>query len=128
MLWQAIALPWITGLVTAISLGTIAVWLTNRVVRRVQTVQKKVQRIASGDYEPFQLSGPNDELQSLSESVNRMAVELQSMESRIHATERDRLLHSLATGLSHDLRNTLTGARLAIQLHGRVCRLCLGPD
>ena len=30
-------------------------------------------------------------------------------------------MHALAAGLSHDLRNTLTGARLAIQLHDRQC-------
>ncbi len=48
-----------------------------------------------------------------------MASELQLMDQKIHEIERSRLLHSMATGLSHDLRNTLTGARLAIQLHAR---------
>jgi signal transduction histidine kinase len=118
---QALALPLITGIATAIGLGAIAVWLTDRIVRRLQTVQRKVQRIAAGDYAPIELTGQRDELHELSSYVNRMAAELQLMEARIHSVERERLVHALAAGLSHDLRNTLTGARLAIQLHGREC-------
>ena len=118
---QALVLPLITGLATAIGLGAIAAWLTERIVRRLQTVQRKVQRIAAGDYAPIELSGQHDELHELSSDVNRMAEELQLMEARIHSAERERLVHALAAGLSHDLRNTLTGARLAIQLHGKEC-------
>ncbi len=93
----------------------------NRVVRRLEAVQQKVQRIAAGDYAPIELPVQRDELYELSASVNRMASELQLLESRIHASERERLVHVLAAGLSHDLRNTLTGARLAIQLHEKDC-------
>ena len=118
---QALVLPLITGIATAIGLGAIAVWLTDRVVRRLQTVQRKVQRIAAGDYAPIELTGQRDELHELSSNVNRMAEGLQLMEARIHSAERERLVHALAAGLSHDLRNTLTGARLAIQLHGKEC-------
>jgi signal transduction histidine kinase len=118
---QALVLPLITGIATAIGLGTIAGWLTDRVVRRLQTVQRKVQRIAAGDYAPIELTGRRDELHELSSNVNRMAEALQQMEERIHSAERERLVHALAAGLSHDLRNTLTGARLAIQLHGKEC-------
>ncbi len=140
MRWQALLLPMITGLATAIGLGTIAGWLTDRVVRRLQTVQRRVQRIAAGDYSTNELitadhaaasssshssvlgsSGQFDELDELTANVNQMADELRLMEARIHATERERLVHALAAGLSHDLRNTLTGARLAIQLHAKQC-------
>ena len=119
---QALVLPLITGIATAIGLGAIAAWLTDRVVRRLQTVQRKVQRIAAGDYAPIELHGQQDELYELSMNVNHMAEELQLMEARIHSAERERLVHALAAGLSHDLRNTLTGARLAIQLHGKECQ------
>ena len=118
---QALLLPLITGLATALCLGAIAAWLTERIVRRLQAMQHKVQRIAAGDYTPIELVGQHDELHELSSSVNRMAEELQLMEARIHSAERERLVHALAAGLSHDLRNTLTGARLAIQLHGKEC-------
>ncbi len=121
MRWQALALPLITGVATAVGLGIVAGWLTTRVVRRLEAVQQKVQRIAAGDYAPIELPVQRDELYELSASVNRMASELQLLESRIHASERERLVHVLAAGLSHDLRNTLTGARLAIQLHEKDC-------
>ena len=37
----------------------------------------------------------------------------------IHESERARLLAQLAAGLAHQLRNSLTGARMSIQLHPR---------
>ena len=129
MRWQALVLPLITGLFTAVALSGIAAWLTDRVVRRLQSVQRTVQRIAAGDYAPIVLAGGRDELYELSANVNRMAEELRLMESRIHATERDRLIHSLAAGLSHDLRHAL--AKTAGQLYcadrgGHGCNLRRG--
>ncbi len=122
MQWQSLFLPLITGAATAIGLGAVAAWLTHRIVRRLQVVQGKVQRIASGDYTTVALNGARDELYQLTENVNRMSQELEGLHAKIKANERDQLLDSFSAGLSHDLRNTLTGARLAIQLHAKQCR------
>ncbi len=65
-------------------------------MRRLQAVQQKVQRIAEGDYDPIELPENRDELHELATNVNRMAAELRLLESRIHAAERDRLIHALA--------------------------------
>ncbi len=122
MQWQSLFLPLITGAATAIGLGAVAAWLTHRIVHRLQVVQGKVQLIASGDYTTIALDGARDELYQLTENVNRMSQELDGLHAKIKANERDQLLDSFAAGLSHDLRNTLTGARLAIQLHAKQCR------
>jgi signal transduction histidine kinase len=119
---QAATLPLITGAATAIGLGLVAWALSARTVQRVRDVEDQVRRIAQGEYETILLGGPNDELWNLASSVNHMANELQSLERRIHATERERLVHQLASGLAHDLRNTLTGARLAVQWHAKTCK------
>ncbi len=119
---QAATLPLITGAATAIGLGLVAWALSARTVQRVRDVEDQVRRIAQGEYETILLAGPNDELWNLASSVNHMANELQSLERRIHATERERLVHQLASGLAHDLRNTLTGARLAVQWHAKTCK------
>ncbi len=119
--WQILVLPAITGIALAISLATIAFWLTDRVVRRIQKMQRKVEQIAEGDYTPIEQFGPHDELHGLTESINRMSNDLRSLANRVQSAERERLIHALASGLSHDLRNTLTGARLALQLHQKTC-------
>jgi signal transduction histidine kinase len=121
MRWQALVLPLMTGLATAIGLSSIAAWLTHRIVHRLRAVQSKVQLIAAGDYAPIPLPGTVDELHALTQNINQMANELEGLEASIQANERDKLVHSLSAGLSHDLRNTLTGARLAIQLHAKGC-------
>lgn len=119
--WQILVLPAITGIALALSLATIAFWLTDRVVRRIQKMQRKVEQIAEGDYTPIEHIGPHDEIHGLTESINRMSNDLRNLANRVQADERERLLHALASGLSHDLRNTLTGARLALQLHQKTC-------
>ena len=122
MLAQAAMWPFLTGLMTSLALGAIAAWLTNTIVRRLERIQQKVQHISEGNYEPIEIAAPYDELSDLARNVNKMSSELRTLEDRIHIAEREKLIHDLATGLSHDLRNTLTGARLAVQFHQKLCR------
>src|SRR5262249_47846670 len=49
-------------------------------------------------------------------SVNEMASQLANLQDAIRRTERLRLLGQVSGGLAHELRNGLTGARLAVQL------------
>ena len=48
-----------------------------------------------------------------------MSLQLKAMQQTIHQSERARLLAQLAAGLAHQLRNSLTGARISVQLHAR---------
>ncbi len=41
------------------------------------------------------------------------------MQQTIRQSERTRLLAQFAAGLAHQLRNSLTGARLSVQLHAK---------
>ena len=50
---------------------------------------------------------------------NRMCNQLKQMQQTIRQSERTRLLAQLAAGLAHQLRNSLTGARMSVQLHAR---------
>lgn len=122
MVRQAIFWPLATGLTTTLALSGLATWLTRSIVRRLDRIRVKVEHISQGNYEPIGEEIPEDELSSLTGHINRMASDLRSLEDRIHKSERDRLVHDLSTGLSHDLRNTLTGARLAIQFHQKQCQ------
>jgi signal transduction histidine kinase len=48
-----------------------------------------------------------------------MCDQLRQMQRTIRRSERTRLLAQLAAGLAHQLRNSLTGARMSVQLHAK---------
>ena len=62
-----------------------------------------------------------DELRDLARSVNEMAARLAQFQEAVGRTERMRLLGQVSGGLAHQLRNAVTGAKLAVQLHAQSC-------
>ncbi len=109
----------------ALGLGTLGVmaavtgWISHRISVRIRKVQQQVARIAGGDFEGFDPGHRSDEIQDLACSVNRMCDQLKQMRQTIRQSERTRVVAQLAAGLAHQLRNSLTGARMSIQLHAR---------
>jgi signal transduction histidine kinase len=55
----------------------------------------------------------------LSRSINRMCLQLRKMQQTIRHSERARLLAQFAAGMAHQLRNSITGARISVQLHSK---------
>jgi len=120
--------------VLAVAAATLAVLVpiglrtTGRLARRIGAVERHVGRIAAGDFgRRLEDAGaptaapPVDELGRLVDGVNRMSTSLGSLRDTLVAGERQRLLGQLAAGFAHELRNAITGARLAIELHRRRC-------
>lgn len=120
---QLAVMPLVTGLATLILVGAVSLAVSQRLVRRITDAERQVQQIAQGRLEQVQIAGPEDQLTSLTQSVNSMADELRSMWRTIRETERSRLLSQVAGGLAHQLRNAITGIHLAVQLHRRDCPL-----
>ncbi len=100
--------------------GLIAVGLTfgigQRLVGRIRALEKRTRQIAAGDFAPMPLPKANDELRDLSASVNEMAEHLDRLNRAVASAERSRLTAQLSTGLAHQLRNGVTGAKLAVQV------------
>jgi len=94
-------------------------FIAQRIGARIRRVERQVARIASGDFQELAIGGRQDEVGDLTVSINRMCSQLKGMRKMIHDSERARLLAQLAAGLAHQLRNSLTGARMSIQLHAR---------
>lgn len=96
---------------------------TRRLARRIASVERRVATIAEGDFTAAaeEDAGPLDEIGRLRAGVERMSGQLALLRSRLVAGERERLLGQLAAGFAHELRNAVTGARLAIDLHGSRC-------
>lgn len=124
--WQqarsdAILPPLLVGGTTLGLMFVVSAWLAGRMSRRIDRMQEQVAAIADGDFRQLPLESRNDEIQDLSRSVNQMSRQLREMQETIRQTEQTRLLGQLAGGLAHQLRNAITGARMAIQIHAKRC-------
>ena len=101
----------------------ISVALSRGAVQRLKRIQFQLSEMASHRYAAQPLTGPIDELQELQATANQLAERMERFEREIAQTERLRLLAQLTGGLVHTLRNSITGAKLAVQLHQRRCPL-----
>jgi signal transduction histidine kinase len=113
--WQAFVLPIVTGMLSSIAIGIVATWIAARFARRIDQLKLEVGAIAKGDFSKRPLIGPADDIQSLQGAIHEMSLQLDASQKQIAHNERARLIHLLASGLAHELRNHLTGARLALQ-------------
>ena len=104
--------PWPSGLGTLGLMVAVTSWIAHRISGRIRKVQQQVARIAAGDFEGFDPGPRGDEVQDLASSINLMSNQLKQMQHTIRQSERTRLLAQLAAGLAHQLRNSLTGARM----------------
>jgi signal transduction histidine kinase len=127
--WEAAWPPLVIGGVTMLIVVAISFWLAHRISSRVQSVQHLLAEIASGRFPQSELQGQPlpaarvNELDALMQSAGELSTQLQTLQDTIRQTERVRTLAQLAGGLAHQLRNCVTGARMAIQLHNRRCSI-----
>jgi signal transduction histidine kinase len=120
-LWAAIRPSLILGAFGGLASIVLTVGLGQRLSRRILQLERRTRLIAAGDFSPMPLPRRNDELRDLGQSVNDMAQRLSQLQESMRKTEQVRLLGQVSGGLAHQLRNGVTGARLAVQLHAREC-------
>ena len=95
--------------------------IAHRISARIRRVERQVALIAEGNFQELDLDRERDEVHDLSRSINRMCLQLREMQQTIRQSERARLLAQFAAGLAHQLRNSITGARMSVQLHVKRC-------
>jgi signal transduction histidine kinase len=103
---------------------------TGRLSRRISVVERRVGAITVGEFgggdagsaDDERSVAIDDEIGRLNRGVERMSEQLGQLRARLLAGERERLLGQLAAGFAHELRNAVTGARLAIDLHRSRCQ------
>lgn len=101
-------------------------WIAHRISGRIRAVGRQVGRIAGGDFEGLDPGRARDEIADLARSIDEMCVQLKDMSRAIQRSERTRLLAQFAAGLAHQLRNSLAGARMSVQLHAKRCPVLVG--
>jgi signal transduction histidine kinase len=119
-IWDAVR-PSIFGLLLGLGTVVLTFGIGQRLVSRIRELERRTRLIALGDFSPMPLPKQNDELRDLSLSVNEMAQRLAKLQETVLKTERLRLVGQLASGLAHQLRNGVAGARLAVQVHESEC-------
>lgn len=114
-------LPLGTGVTTTLLLSVFAFTMSGRLIHRIQLLKDRVARIAGGDFAPRGVEETNDEIGQLAQSVEQMGRDLNGLWAAVNQGQRERLIHQLGAGLAHQLRNSLTGAKMAVELHRRRC-------
>jgi signal transduction histidine kinase len=121
VLWAAIWPSLLLGGSIGLASLALALSLGQGLSRRLEELGRRTRLIAAGNFTPLPLFARNDELRDLGRSINEMAQQLAQLQETVQKTERLRLLGQVSGGLAHQLRNSVTGARLAVQLHAREC-------
>ena len=118
---QAVVPPAATGLAALVIVVVVSGVIAARVTRPLHRLSDQVEGIARGDFTPLPISQRDDELRDLALAINRTAEILTRYEQQVRRHEKLRTLGRLGGGIAHQLRNSVTGCRLALELHGREC-------
>ncbi len=111
----------VVAAITLVVLVPLGLSTTGGLATRIRSVERHVERIARGEFGSSLPPGSDDEVGRLIAGINRMSVDLETLRNTLVSGERQRLLGQLAAGFAHELRNAITGARLAVELHRRRC-------
>lgn len=113
--WNASKSPLaVAAIVLPIAL-VISLALANQVTKPLSCLQQQVEQIAKGNIQQIQSSSRDDEIRDLNLSINEMTLKLQDHERQIRQNERLATLLQLGSGLAHNLRNSATGCRMALE-------------
>ena len=116
--WRQAFFPsFFVGTVTSLLLAAIAWALASRMSRAIARLRAEVLRIARGDFREVPLPSVDDEIRDLSAAVNRTAEMLTDYEQQVRRSEQMRTLTVLGASIAHQLRNAVTGCRMALDLH-----------
>lgn len=113
--------PLLIGAIALVVVTVLATIIASRVTRPLGALKEHVQRIAQGDWRPGDVTGPDDEIRELAGTINQLAETLAHYEQQVRQAEQTRTLAQLSGGLAHHLRNAVTGARMAVDLHRAAC-------
>lgn len=109
--------PILAGLIAAVVAVVLTSLLARRFTQPIRQLSEQATAIAAGQFTSTPLPATDDELRDLTASLNRMSEQLGHYEEQVRRSERLRTLGQLGAGIAHQLRNSATGARLALEFH-----------
>ena len=111
--------PLLIGGCTLLAMWVLSYAIAAKLGTRLDRMQYHVGKLATLQFDTLLPVSGDDELTRLASSINQMAQGLQQATQQIRKTERTALIAQVAGGLAHQLRNSITGAKMAVQLHLR---------
>jgi signal transduction histidine kinase len=119
--WQAVWPPLLAGGIATALLMVVTTAMASRVTRPIEQLGQHAENIAKGEFEPIAVPERNDELRDLVLAINRMTEMLARYEDEVRRNERLSTLGQLGGGIAHQIRNAVTGCRMALDLHRSEC-------
>lgn len=109
--------PLVAGLVAASIAITLTTFVSRRFTARVRQLSAQAATVAAGSFTATPLPPTDDELRDLAVALNRMSEQLGHYEEHVRRSERMKTLGQLGAGIAHQLRNSATGALMALEFH-----------
>lgn len=109
--------PIVAGLIASVMAVLLTSLLARRFTQPIRQLSEQATSIAAGQFTSSPLPSTDDELRDLTASLNRMSEQLGQYEEQVRRSERLRTLGQLGAGIAHQMRNSATGARMALELH-----------
>jgi signal transduction histidine kinase len=120
--WRQAFIPsLVVGAATMLAVAAVARLLARRMARTTSHLREEMTRLARGDYRPVNVPAVDDEFRDLSLAVNRTAQMLAEYEEQVRRTEQMRTVSTLGASVAHQVRNAVTGCRMALDLHREEC-------
>lgn len=116
-IWQRALLPSLLSMGAALAAALLcAYWIGSSVRRVTLSILEQLQRIATGDFRSSDLPRRDDELRDISTAVNQTAGLLEQFEGSVREGERMKTMVAMGAGLAHQIRNSSTGCRMALDV------------
>jgi signal transduction histidine kinase len=120
--WRQAFIPsLVVGVATLLAVTAVARFLASRMGRTTSHLREEVTRLARGDFRSVNVPTVDDEFRDLSLAVNRTAEMLADYESQVRRSEQMRTVSMLGASIAHQVRNAVTGCRMALDLHREEC-------
>ena len=113
--------PLLVGIIAVAAVAAVAQWIAGRISGTLGELSAGVSQLTKGAYVNLDLPQRDDEVRDLALAINQTSDRLADYEQQVRQTEQARTVAMLGAGLAHEIRNAVTGCRLAIDLHAEKC-------
>jgi signal transduction histidine kinase len=118
---QAFVPSFVVGAVTVVAIAAVASFLARRMGQTTVRLREDLTRLARGDFRTVDLPRIDDEFRDLTLGINRTAEMLSHYEAQVRRSEQLRTASMLGASIAHQMRNAVTGCRMAVDFHLEEC-------
>lgn len=115
--WQRAIVPSLLAVCTALAAAlTCAFWVGGSVSSSTKAILNQLDSITKGNFRPARLPSRDDEMKDISVAINHTAALLDTYEANVREGERMKTMVAMGAGLAHQIRNSVTGCRMALDI------------